>query len=110
MKRKRFMCFNPFCLVMGLVRRRECFKQKALEKDIMAKLSELATALTDVSTKLEKARAEIVAKIAELQAALGADVDLPADVQAALDALTAKAQELDDIVPDAPAPDPTPTV
>jgi len=72
----------------------------------MAKLSELAATLVAVNDKLDKSKVEILAKIAELQAAIGADVDLPADAQAALDALTAKAQELDDIVLDAPAPEP----
>lgn len=67
----------------------------------MSKLSELALTLSGLEAKLEKARAEIVSKITELQTSL-TDVELPAEAQTALDALTAKAQELDDIIADAP--------
>lgn len=68
---------------------------------ILMKLSELSTALTDVETKIEKAQAEIVKQIADLKAAL-ADVEVPAEATAALEKLTASAQALDDITPDAP--------
>ena len=69
----------------------------------MIKLAELATALGAVNDKLEKAKTEILAKIAELQDAL-ANVEVPADAQAALDTLVAKAQALDDIVPEVVPP------
>ena len=65
------------------------------------KLAELAAALTAIDTKLTKAQEEIIAEIQKLRDALN-DVDLPAEATAALDALSAKAQALDDVVPDAP--------
>jgi DNA repair exonuclease SbcCD ATPase subunit len=71
------------------------------QKEIDMKLSELAVVLTTMAGQITKAKDEIVAKIAELQAAL-ADVDLPAEAQAKLDELTTLAQALDDIVPDQP--------
>ena len=70
----------------------------------MAKLSTLQASLDALNTQLAKATSEIVAEIAKLTAALG-DVDIPADAQASLDTLTAKAQALDDLNPDTP---PTP--
>ena len=107
MKRKSILCFNPFCIVMGWARRRECYKQQSTEEIIMAKLSELTAALVAINDRLAKAKAEIVAKIDELQSALVADIELSADTQAALDALVDSAAALDDIVPDpAPAPEP----
>jgi len=66
----------------------------------MSKLSDLTKALADIDAKLEKARTEITGKIAELQTALE-NTDIPAEAQAALDALSTSAQALDDIVPDA---------
>jgi hypothetical protein len=54
-----------------------------------------------VVTQLGKAQAEIVSKIADVQAQLDA-ANVPAEV-VNLDALNAAAQALDDIVPDAPA-------
>jgi hypothetical protein len=65
------------------------------------KLSELLQALTDLQTQIEKAKAEILAKIAALELALS-DVDVPADAQVKIDELKAAAQALDDIVPDQP--------
>jgi hypothetical protein len=53
-----------------------------------------------VVTQLGKAKDEIVAKIADVQAQLDAAA-VPAEV-VNLDALTAAAQALDDVVPDAP--------
>jgi hypothetical protein len=57
-----------------------------------------------------KASSEIVSEIGNLREAL-ADVDLPAQAETALQAIEASARQLDDIVPDAPAPDapPAPT-
>ena len=70
------------------------------DEGISMKLSELSGLLNDVLSQLAKAKAEILDKIAGLEAAL-ADVDLPEDAVTALAALSAKAQSLDDIVPDA---------
>jgi hypothetical protein len=65
------------------------------------KLSELSGLLNDVLAQLAKAKAEILDKIESLETALS-DVELPQDAQDALAALMAKAQALDDVVPDAP--------
>ena len=62
-------------------------------------MNELAGALAEVQTQLDKAKAEIVAKVAALEAALN-DVTLPADAEAALASLKASAQALDDLNPD----------
>jgi len=93
-------CFNPFCVIVGWLCREKCQTNQSQEEEIMAKLNELATTLAALDAQLGKAKDEIIAKIAELQAAL-TDVELPADAQAALDSLTAKVQALDDVVPDA---------
>ena len=71
-------------------------------KTILMKISELNGSLNALSTQLDKATGEIVAEIQTLKDAL-ANVDIPADAKASLDALTAKAQALDDLNPDAPA-------
>lgn len=64
------------------------------------KISELAGAVQAISEQLAKVQLEILTKIAELEAAL-ANVEIPADAAAALDALRGSVQSLDDIVPDA---------
>lgn len=66
-------------------------------------------AVDAVVAELGKAKTEIVGKIADLQAQI--DAGVPAE-QLDLSALTAAAQALDDVVPDAPAPvvDPVPPV
>lgn len=74
-----------------------------LEERIMMKVSEIQAQLDAVGAQLTKAKDEILAKIAALEAALG-DADVPAEAEAALEALKAQAQALDDIVPDAPPP------
>ena len=68
-------------------------------EELLMKLSELSTAVAEVSTQLAKAQGEILGRIADLETAL-ADVDLPADAVDALTALRAQTQSLDDIVPD----------
>jgi ACT domain-containing protein len=73
------------------------------DEDLSMKLSELSGLLNDVLAQLAKAKAEILDKIESLETALS-DVDLPEDAVAALAALSAKAQALDDVVPDAEAP------
>ena len=72
-------------------------------KNMSTKLSELAAAIVAVNNGLDKAKTEILAKIAELEDSLQ-DVEIPAEAQAAIDDLRVKAQALDDIVPDAPPP------
>ena len=67
---------------------------------VMAKLNELAEQLNRITAQLEKARVEVVERVNALVAALE-DVGLPAEAEAALEALKAKAQELDDLNPDA---------
>jgi F0F1-type ATP synthase membrane subunit b/b' len=62
-------------------------------------------AIDAIVTQLGKAKDEVVAKIADVQAQLDA-ANVPAEV-VNLSALTAAAQALDDIVPDAPV---TPSV
>lgn len=75
---------------------------------IDVKLTDLDEALGLVGDQLAKAKIEIVAKqdellakIAELEVLLE-DADVPDEVEAVLESLKVKAQELDDIVPDAP--------
>lgn len=77
-----------------------------MEIRIMAKLNELQAELAAVNTQLSKVSGEVLAKIAELTAAL-ANIDLPPGAADALAELKEKAQALDDIVPDAPATTPT---
>ena len=62
----------------------------------MAKVSELAAKLTALSDQLTKAKAEIVAALA--------DVELPAEATAALDKLTTISQAIDDLNKDATPP------
>lgn len=69
------------------------------------KLNELATALTGLSAQFNKATAEIVAKISDLETAL-ADTDIPDEATVMIEELKAQAKALDDIVPDAPPAEP----
>jgi hypothetical protein len=62
------------------------------------KLSELATNLSGIDAKLTEASTEIIAKIAELKTALS-DVDVPAEAQALITEIGTKATGLADIVP-----------
>lgn len=73
---------------------------KQRHKEIIMKLSELAASLSTVDAKLTEASTEILAEIQRLKDALG-DVEIPADAQASLDAITAKANALADIIPNA---------
>jgi DNA anti-recombination protein RmuC len=68
---------------------------------IMSQLDQLETRLSAIGETLTKATGEITTEIAALREAL-ANVDLPASALAALEQLEAKAQALDDIIPDAP--------
>lgn len=73
------------------------------------KLSQLASTLTSIDTNITDAQARILQKIQDLTDALNnADVDIPADAQTALDALTTEAENLANVVPDTSSPtDPT---
>jgi len=66
--------------------------------------SELAAKLTALTEQTEKAKAEILAKLADLDAALQAADDVTPEVQAAFDALKGSVQGVDDIVADATPP------
>lgn len=67
-----------------------------LGKKIMPKLSELAGLLTAVKDQATRSRDEILKKILDLETTLG-DVELPAEATAALEALKAEVQSIDDI-------------
>jgi chromosome segregation ATPase len=71
-------------------------------KLIKMEQSELAAQLTALQTQTEKAKAEIISKIADLEGALDAADDVTPEVQAAFYALKASVQGVDDIVADAP--------
>jgi (p)ppGpp synthase/HD superfamily hydrolase len=68
---------------------------------IMVNQAELAQQLRDLKAQNEKARAEILAKIAALEAAIAAGTSTP-EVDAALADLKASIQADDDLNPDSP--------
>jgi chromosome segregation ATPase len=84
------------CLVLGVIVLTNYWSE------LMAKLNELAAQLVALNDQVNKARTEVLAKLLDLEAQLS-NVDLPAEAQAALDALKASVQAVDDVVPDAPA-------
>ncbi len=71
------------------------------QKIIMATQAELAQQLRDITAQNEKARVEILAKIAALEAALAAAGQTTAEVDAAVADLKASVQTDDDLNPDA---------
>jgi hypothetical protein len=71
---------------------------KKRHEEIIMKLSQLATALQSVDGKLTEASTEIIALIQTLRDQLG-DVEIPADAEATLTAITTKATALADVVP-----------
>lgn len=71
-------------------------------KRLETKMGAVANALAGVKDQLAKAQAEILAKIADLEAQLADAGKLDAADEAALADLKAAAQGLDDVVPDAP--------
>ena len=73
---------------------------------IMETQAELAVALTELTAQNDKARAEVLAKIADLQSALDAATTVDPAVLEAFDALKASVQTDDDIVPDAEPEEP----
>jgi SMC interacting uncharacterized protein involved in chromosome segregation len=82
---------------------------KTQYEELLMKINELLQINQSITGQLNKAEAEIVARIAALQAAVDdltaqlADQDLTPEQVASLEALQASAQALDDITPD-PAP------
>jgi hypothetical protein len=69
---------------------------------IMATQEQLAQELRDIKTQNDKARAEVLQKIADLEAAIANAGNTTTEVDEALAALKASVQTDDDIVPDAP--------
>ncbi len=80
------------------------FRDEDIERRMEMKLEELSATLLTLSNQLAKAKDEILSKIAELEAAVGNAGDLPPEVVDAVAAVVGAAQQLDDIVPDAPPP------
>lgn len=78
------------------------FRDETFEQEILMKLEELSATLLTLSNQLAKAKEEILAKIAALEAAVGEAKDLPQEVVDAVAGVLVAAQALDDIVPDAP--------
>lgn len=70
-------------------------------RTIMTTQAELAQQITDLTAQNERARAEVLAKIADMQAAIDAAGAVDPAVLEAFDALRASVQADDDIVPDA---------
>ncbi len=66
--------------------------------------TELAQALADLTTQADKAKAEIVAKVADLEAAIANAGSTTPEVDAALAALKGSVQGLDDLNSDTPTP------
>lgn len=75
----------------------------AIKEITMTTQTELAQGLEALQAQTDKARAEVLGKIADLEAALGNADSVSPEVQAAFDALKGSVQAVDDIVPDAPA-------
>ena len=80
------------------------FRDEDFERRMEMKLEELSAQLLSVSNQMAKAKDEILSKIAALEAAVGNAGELPPDVVDAVNAVIGAAQQLDDIVPDAPPP------
>lgn len=76
----------------------------ALHIKTYMKLSELTGALTALNNKVAKIATEVQALKDSLT-----DVELPAEAQEKLDALTASLQAVDDLNTDAPTPPPEPS-
>jgi hypothetical protein len=87
------------------------FRHRNFEDFILMKISELLTANQSIKGQLNKAEAEIVGKVAELNAkideliAAAGNADLPEEVNQSIAEVQTAAQALDDIVAD-PVPVP----
>lgn len=79
-----------------------------LKKQIQMALSqsELAQQLRDIKTQADKGKAEILSKIQALEDAINSAGGTTEEVDTALADLKSAVQGIDDIVPDAPAPEP----
>ncbi len=74
---------------------------RQIEQNLSMKVSQEAAVINAALAQFKKAQAEILAKIAALQAAVdNQDEELPSEVTDALAQLTAAAQAADNIVPD----------
>lgn len=73
-----------------------------LLKRIAMNMQELKAAIDAATAQADKARAEIVQKITDLEAAIANAGNTTPEVDAALAALHASVQATDDVVPDAP--------
>jgi hypothetical protein len=77
-----------------------------LEESILMKINELLTINQSIKGQLNKAEAEIVGKVADLNSKidelldLASNADLPADVVTSIEEVQVAAQALDDIVAD----------
>ena len=74
-------------------------------KKIMSTQAEAVLALTAINEQLAKIGQETsatLAKVAELQALIDAGATVTPELQAAIDAVKASAQKVDELVPDAP--------
>lgn len=69
----------------------------------MASQTQLAADLTALKDQAAKAKAEILAKITELEDLIAAGGGTSAEVDAAFASLKAEVQGIDDLNPDAPA-------
>lgn len=77
-----------------------------LMERVMTAISELPAQLAAINAQVQKSKAEIITRVAALEAALLASGELSADAEAELEALKASVQSVDDLNPDAPPADP----
>ena len=76
---------------------------QTLESTIAMNHAELAQAITDIAAQADKAKAEVVAQVATLEAAIVAAGNSTAAVDTALAGLKASVQGIDDLNVDKPA-------
>lgn len=75
-----------------------------LENRIMSKISELAGTLQEVTQHVAKIGSEVAGvktRLAEVETQLANLDEVPPDLQAAVEALKAQVQSVDDLIPDA---------
>lgn len=88
-------------LILGGLLLAVLIRQQQTKGAIMAKVSSLASTLNAIGDRLDKVKQEVQALKDSLS-----DVDIPAEAQAALDRLSAAAEALDALNPDAPTTPP----
>lgn len=76
--------------------------------DIMATQSEAAQQLTSVLAVLDKIGSETTELLAEVEELKAQATNVSPELQTAIDAVAERAQGIDDLVPDTPAPAPPP--